>query len=78
MPGDTVNAPVMPRGGTNFPTLVAMAKATLGDPDASDTDKAGSSVVLALERGEPLTLAEMNCALTYLFNLLVRNAHRHR
>ena len=68
----------MSRSGNTFPTLVAMAKATLGDPDASESDKAGASVVLALGRGEPLTLAEISCALTYLFNLLARNTHRPR
>ena len=62
-------APVRSRNGNNFPTLVAVAKATLGDPDASDTDKAGAAVVLALGRGEPLTPPEVTCALTYLFNL---------
>src|SRR5712691_10430115 len=62
-------APERSRNGNNFPTLVALARATLGDPDARDTDKAGASVVLALGRGEPLTLAEVSCALTYLFNL---------
>src|SRR5712691_5616922 len=68
-------APVRSRNGNNFPTLVAVARATLGDPDASDPDKAGASVVLALGRGQPLTLAEINCALTYLFNLLARKTH---
>ena len=75
LPGRTVGPPVMSRNGNNLPTLVAMARATLGDPDASDLDKAGASVVLALGRGEPLTLAEVTCALTYLFNL-ARKTHR--
>jgi len=59
----------MPQSGNTLPTLVALASATLGDPDASDTDKTGASIVLALGRGEPLTPGEISCALTYLFNL---------
>lgn len=62
--------------GNNLPTLIAAANATLSDPDASDSDKAGASVVLALGRGETLTRAEIGCALTYLFNLLARKTDR--
>ncbi len=76
LPGRTVNVPVMLADGRSFPILVAVAKATLGDADSSDSDKAGAAVVLALERGEPLTRTEISCALTYLFNLLTRHAHR--
>ena len=75
LPGRTVGPPVMSRNGNTFPTLAAMARATLGNPDASNIDKAGASVVLALGRGEPLTLAEVTCALAYLFTL-ARNTQR--
>ena len=74
-PGPPARSAHPPRNGNNFPTLVALARATLGDPDASYTDKEGASVVLALGRGEPLTLTEVTCTLTYLFNL-ARKTHR--
>lgn len=58
----------MLRDGNKFPTLVAVAKATLRNPKASDSDRAGALAVLAVDRDEPVTHAEMTCALTYLFN----------
>jgi len=63
LPRCPAGAPVMVRNRDNFPTLVAVANATLGDPDANNSEKAGASVVLALGRGEPLTPAEIDCAL---------------